>query len=176
MIVSDYQPAWPDEFHRIELVLRGALGSLCKEVHHVGSTAIPTLPAKPVLDIDVELASPDSQAEVSARLSGLGYFYQGDLGISDRHAYGRSSETVPWSSPSRQWMNHHLYVCPASSRELARHLWFRDQLRADARLRDEYRAIKEQALALAEGDRSRYVVEKERLGREFFRRVLGESK
>jgi GrpB-like predicted nucleotidyltransferase (UPF0157 family) len=176
MIVSDYQAAWPDEFHRIKLVLRDTLGSLCKEVHHVGSTAIPALAAKPVLDIDVELAPPDSLAEVSARLSGLGYFYQGELGITDRHAYGRSSETVPWSTPSRQWMNHHLYVCPVGSRELARHLWFRDRLRADARLRDEYRAIKEQALALAGDDRSRYVAEKERLGRDFFRRVLDELK
>jgi GrpB-like predicted nucleotidyltransferase (UPF0157 family) len=69
-------------------------------------------------------------------------------------------------------MQQHLYACPNGSLELARHLRFRDRLRASAPLRQEYRELKEQALSIAAGVRQIHVDEKERLGHEFFERLL----
>src|SRR5213078_3075606 len=96
----------------------------------------------------------------------IGYLYEGERGITGRHSYRLAQ---PYD-PSR--MQHHLYVCAASSPELARHLNFRDSLVASAELRAEYAAIKRCALDISEGDRQRYVEQKEKLGAEFFARVL----
>jgi len=73
----------------------------------------------------------------------------------------------------RLWLEHHLYVCPSASRELRRHLRFRDRLRAEPELRARYEAVKTEALTIASGSRARYVEEKARIGQAFFEEVLG---
>lgn len=171
-IVVEYDPNWPREFEALASVLEAALGELAAHIHHVGSTSIPGMSAKPILDIDVELVPGASCAEVSALLSPLGYEYEGDLGIPERYAYARVASDVPRSTERTTWPEHHLYVCPAGSLELARHLHFRDALRADQALCREYVNIKREALRLAAGVRRVYVEEKARLGERFFRKVL----
>ena len=128
--------------------------------------------AKPILDIDIELAPDVPVAAASAVLASLGYEYEGDLGIADRHAYRNVSPAVPFSKQRTVWPCHHLYVCPHGSIELARHLLFRDKLRSSEVLREEYRELKQVALRRAGGVRQVYVDEKERLGAAFFHRVL----
>lgn len=171
-IVVEYDPAWASEFEAISGVLARALGPLATAIHHVGSTSIPGMCAKPVLDIDIELAPQTCIAAVSEALATLGYEYQGERGIADRHAYGRLSPNVPYSELRSVWMEQHVYACPPYALELARHLKFRDKLRASAALRHEYRELKERALSIAPGVRQTYVDEKERLGHEFFERVI----
>jgi GrpB-like predicted nucleotidyltransferase (UPF0157 family) len=171
-IVVEYDPAWACEFEALSIVLKDALGPLALAIHHVGSTSISGMCAKPILDIDIVIASGSDLTAVSQVLATLGYRYEGELGITDRHAYKRVSSSVPYSASHAQWMEQHVYVCPAHSMELARHLKFRDKLRANAALRNEYRALKERALAIASGERQIYVDEKEKLGHEFFERVI----
>jgi GrpB-like predicted nucleotidyltransferase (UPF0157 family) len=171
-IVVDYDPTWPDEAAALIAVLQPALGDLTTAIHHVGSTSIPGMMAKPVLDIDVELVPGAAVEAASAALVTLGYTFRGDLGIPERYAYGRPSPDVPYSAARSVWPTHHLYVCPHGSAELARHLRFRDRLRASAALRAEYVALKLEALRRAEGVREVYVDEKARLGAEFFAKVI----
>ncbi len=172
MIVEPYQPAWADEFRELSEILKHHLGSLALRVHHVGSTAIPGMPAKSILDINVEIAADILLNDVSNRLAELGYIFQDDLGIPDRYAFERRDDSTPLKLPRRQWQNHHLYVCPTFSKELRRQLHFRDALVASPELRDEYRRIKEQAVKAAGNERRIYTVTKEKLGAEFFARVL----
>lgn len=172
-IVVAYDPIWPKEFAALASVLAEALGPIAREIHHVGSTAIPGMAAKPILDIDVELAPGVHAAAVSAALARLGYEYQGDQGISGRYAYRSLSPAVPFCKERAVWPHHHLYVCPHDSMELERHLRFRNRLRSSAQLRKEYLQVKQEALARAKGVRQVYVDEKERLGLAFFRKVLG---
>lgn len=171
-IVVDYDPAWPGEAEALIAVLCPVLGRLAAAIHHVGSTSIPGMMGKPVLDIDIELVPGTSVEAASEALATLGYDFRGDLGIPDRYAYGRPTPDVPFSAARTVWMAHHLYVCPHGSAELARHLRFRDRLRASAALREEYAAIKREALRVAQGVRQTYVDEKARLCDDFVARVV----
>jgi GrpB-like predicted nucleotidyltransferase (UPF0157 family) len=172
-IVVEYDRAWAHEFDALAAVLASALGDLARAIHHVGSTAIPGMPAKPVLDIDIELAPDVPVAAASQALARLGYEYQGDLGVKDRYAYRRVSPPVPFSQGRAVWPVHHLYVCPHGSAELARHLLFRDRLRACPALRQEYTELKYEALRRANGVWQLYVDEKAHLAEAFFPKVLG---
>src|ERR1700739_2629558 len=81
VVIQDYDPRWPQMFEmlrsRIAVVLNGGAHS----IEHVGSTAVPGLAAKPVIDIDVLLRSASDLPLVIRRLADLGYDYRGDLGV-----------------------------------------------------------------------------------------------
>ncbi len=171
-LVVEYDPKWIEEFDAIAVVLAEAFGSLANNIYHVGSTAIPGMIAKPVLDIDVELAPGVDIPTATSILIPIGYEYEGDLGIPDRYAYRNTSPAVPFSNYRTSWMHHHLYVCPHESAELAKMLLFRDKLRNSAVLRKEYMQLKQKVLRIAKGVRQIYVDEKTRLGDDFFKRVL----
>lgn len=152
-IVVEYDPAWPRQFEAIAAVLADAMGALAVRIHHIGSTSIPGMAAKPVLDIDIELAPGVTVAAATAALEPLGYKYEGEKGIPDRHAYKNISSAVPYSPECATWLDHHLYVCPHGAAELARHLLFRDKLRNSAALRQEYLELKQECLRRARGER-----------------------
>ena len=119
--VVDYDPSWPALFEDIAAPLRAVfVGGLLTRIEHVGSTSVPGLPAKPIIDIDVVIPSRADLPEAIARLATLGYVHQGDLGITSRKSF-RQPEITP---------RHNLYVCAEDSPELRRHLAFRDYLRA----------------------------------------------
>jgi GrpB-like predicted nucleotidyltransferase (UPF0157 family) len=169
-IIQDYRREWTQEFVDLQAVLKHILGNLAIEIHHVGSTSIPGMLAKPILDIDVEISDRVPIETISARLRLAGYEYQGTQGIPDRHAYGRESDSVPFVDPPRVWMKHHLYVLPAGATELRRHLHFRDSLVASPELQAEYRELKQRCATAASGDRTMYQTAKE--ASPFFERVL----
>jgi GrpB-like predicted nucleotidyltransferase (UPF0157 family) len=117
--IADYDASWPATFAVLRDRVASVLGALALRIDHVGSTAVPGLPAKPIIDLDVVIACLERLPEVVARLETLGYWHEGDLGVPGREAF-----ISPAAAPA-----HHLYVCPADSEELARHLAFRDYLR-----------------------------------------------
>jgi len=120
VIVLDYDPDWPRLFERLRRPIWHAVEDVAVSIEHVGSTSVPGLAAKPVIDIDVVVAGPDV-VRVTARLTALGYEHLGDLGVAGREAF----RGPPGSPP------HHLYVCPTDSPALANHLAIRDFLRSD---------------------------------------------
>jgi GrpB-like predicted nucleotidyltransferase (UPF0157 family) len=119
VIVSHYDPNWPRVFESLRKPIAEALGELAAAIEHVGSTAVPGLAAKPVIDIDVLLASEIMLPVAIERLASVGYIHRGDLGILGREAFREPANDPP----------HHLYVCPPSSAEFQRHIAFRDYLR-----------------------------------------------
>ena len=124
-LVSEYNPAWPSWFLRVREVLAERLGATCLAIEHVGSTAVPGMTAKPIIDIIVVIER-DMFQTVSALLDELGYRHQGDLGIQGREAFRLESCAVTAGLPP-----HHLYVCPRESEELKKQIAFRDYLRAN---------------------------------------------
>ncbi|HYF71172.1 MAG TPA: GrpB family protein [Nocardioides sp.] len=134
--VVPYSSEWPAWFERVATDLRAALAEVPSAVvEHVGSTAVPGLAAKPVIDVDVIVDESEVAAAVAA-LEGLGYVHRGDLGVPGREAFA-----APDDDPRR-----HVYVCRAGTLHVRNHLAVRDVLRQRADLRDEYGAVK---LALA---------------------------
>jgi GrpB-like predicted nucleotidyltransferase (UPF0157 family) len=141
--IIPYNPAWPLIFEGLKVVYASALGRLALAIEHVGSTAVPGLAAKPIIDIDVVIPSRAVLGEVIPRLAALGYRHQGDLGVPGREAFTREGvDEVPRDSTGRRWPAHQLYICAADGDELRRHLLFRDWLRTHPVSLGEYGMLK----------------------------------
>ena len=140
VIVLPYDAGWRDAFLKIERELKGALKDLAISVEHVGSTSVEGLSAKPCIDIDVVIEGESALDAVISALYEIGYIHEGNLGIEGREAFKYTDKP--------HLMSHHLYVCPRDSRELYRHITFRDFLRTHPEARREYCAVKEKAAEL----------------------------
>ncbi len=174
MILAPHNPVWATEFALLREVYLGALGPLILRVEHVGSTAVPYLSAKPILDIDIVMPGYEMFPGIESGLRGLGYTHNGDQGIGGREAFKEQDREAPYTWPRRTWIEHHLYVCAADGAELRRHLLFRDALRARADFRHEYERLKVAVAARSDGDRRVYARIKEIECRAFVERVLRE--
>jgi GrpB-like predicted nucleotidyltransferase (UPF0157 family) len=160
--IADYDPQWPDQFETLRSRISAALGDLAIAIEHVGSTAVPGLAAKPVIDIDVLMRSGADLPLVISRLALLGYNYRGDLGVPGREAF----RTLPGDVP------HHLYVCETDSQEYRRHIAFRDHLRTHPEDANAYATLK-RSLADKFGDqREAYNQAKSQFVEEIVRQAL----
>ena len=150
--VLPYDRAWKIAFEAIRQELVAALGDLALEVEHVGSTSVEGLSAKPCIDIDVVIEDNRVFEAVVRRLETIGYIHEGNLGVEGREAFKYTDK------PHLQ--THHLYVCPQDSRELCRHIMFRDYLRAHPEAAEKYGRIKEEAARLFPNDIEKYIAYK----------------
>ncbi|MCL6604835.1 MAG: GrpB family protein [Paenibacillus sp.] len=156
VIIEDYNNEWPMKFQFLKGILLNQLDSLAIEIEHVGSTSVPGLAAKPIIDVDIVIHSVDDLPEVIHRLSELGYFHEGDLGIKDREAFKRSDNKVPYNNEMNDKPEHHLYVCIKESEELKRHILFRELLRANPVLVEEYGMLKKELAEKYQDNRQAY--------------------
>ncbi len=141
ILVVEYDPAWPLRFERLRQEYAWAMSAAAVPVvaiEHVGSTAVPGLAAKPVIDCDIVVARQDVAA-ASQVLAGLGFTPLGELGIPLRWAF-REPERLAATNT---------YVVAQGSLSLRNHLAVRDILRADTGLREQYAAVKRRAGAMA---------------------------
>lgn len=143
--VVEYDPAWPAAFQAIARRAAATIGEQVTTVEHVGSTSVPGLAAKPVVDLAVVVREEDVPHAVE-RLATLGYTYQGERGIAGRHAF---------RSPPGE-AKHHLYVCVPESPGLRDHLLFRDHLRAHPDAARAYAGLKRRLALQHRDDRDAY--------------------
>lgn len=146
--VVPYDPRWPALFDQAARELDDALGPFITAVHHVGSTAVPGLCAKPVLDLLVSIPSFDEAVELAPRLEALGYEFRPDEEVPDRHYFRRRRGTA---------RTHHLSLAEPSSRHHRVTLAFRDALRADPREAEVYAALKLELARRFPHDRAAYL-------------------
>ena len=149
VIVLPYDEHWAQDFLQIREELQAALGELAQKIEHVGSTSVRGLSAKPIIDIDVVIKDYSSFDAVISALEGIGYHYEGDLGIAGREAFKYEGKY--------HLQKHHLYVCPQDSDELKRHIAFRDYLRSHPEAVREYSLIKEEGAKLYPFDIEKYI-------------------
>src|SRR5688572_23931561 len=124
IVVVDYDPAWPEIFEQLRAYVWSAVHDVALAVEHVGSTSVPGLAAKPIIDMSVIVASEHKVPVTIARLATLGYVHLGTLGVEGREAFRR-----PEGLPAHKLPAHNLYVCPQGSLGLQNHLAVRDHLR-----------------------------------------------
>ena len=148
--VVDYDSKWVNDFNQIKGEIEEALKDLVLAVEHVGSTSVPLLAAKPIIDLDVVIDQNDLK-EVIFLLENHGYIYEGDLGLKDREAFRYEGK--------EHLRTHHLYVCPQDSKELKRHLAFRNYLRKHPNIVKEYGKIKKEVAKLYPNDIEKIVSE-----------------
>jgi GrpB-like predicted nucleotidyltransferase (UPF0157 family) len=150
--IVSYDAAWPIGFEHERSRLVQLLGdSITGGVHHVGSTAVPGLDAKPVIDILVGVADLESARVHVDRLVELGYHY----------APYRAGEMLWFCKPDPARRTHHLHLVPAGSSRFRDELAFRDYLRAHSDVAEAYAALKRRLAATFEHDREAYTKAKE---------------
>ena len=145
--LETYQHQWKVEFEQLRQVISELLKGISATIEHVGSTAIPGMIAKPILDIDIIPEHKESLAEISKKLERAGYRSKGDQGIPGRFAFRQNNQFTPVTEQEIKWMSHHLYVCYANSLALKNHLLFRDALLNDEQLVQNYHQLKKDLLA-----------------------------
>jgi GrpB-like predicted nucleotidyltransferase (UPF0157 family) len=134
--VREYDPAWPELYAREEARIREALGARVVRLEHAGSTSVPTLPAKPIIDIVLEVADSGHEPAYVPALEAAGYV----LRIREPEWFAHRMFKGPDT-------NVNLHVFSAGCEETDRMLLFRDWLRANAADRERYATVKRELAA-----------------------------
>jgi GrpB-like predicted nucleotidyltransferase (UPF0157 family) len=147
-----YDADWPvraaAELHRIE----EALGAVAARLEHIGSTAVPGLAAKPILDLQVSVVAIEQQVGYVGALERLGYLFVAAPQSPDQHFF---------AMPPDRPRSHHLHVCAVGSHNELRHVAVRDFLRAHDGEAARYAALKRELVARHPQDRLAYMAGKE---------------
>ena len=146
-----YDAAWPRRFEEEVRLLRDVLGPwLSGSIEHIGSTAVPGLAAKPVIDIMAAVHSLDASRPAIAALNDAGYCY----------APYRADAEHWFCKPSPEFRTHHLHLVPGDSRQWVEAIGFRDYLRAQPETAMAYERLKRELAAQHRDDREAYTAAK----------------
>lgn len=152
IVVAEADPAWASWFEQVRDRVWPAVADVAVRIDHVGSTSVPGLAAKPIIDVDVVVAAGAAVRPVLDRLATIGYRWRGDLGVPGREAFA-----PPGGSDLPR---HHLYLVVDGNRAHLDHVLLRDLLRADEGARRRYADLKLANVELAAGDMDVYVAAK----------------
>jgi GrpB-like predicted nucleotidyltransferase (UPF0157 family) len=145
--IHAYDPEWPARFLEEAMSLEGAIKEwMAGPIEHIGSTAVPGLCAKPVIDIMIPVHSLDDARPALGVLERFGYHY-----------WPYKADEMHWfCKPSERVRTHHVHMVPLESRLFQERLAFRDALRGDAEVRQEYSELKWSLARVHGGDREAY--------------------
>ncbi len=158
-----HDPRWADAFVHEGARIVAALGDVLVRIHHVGSTSIADIVAKPVIDILLEVSSLDALDMRATRLGALGYEAKGEFGIAGRRYFRKDD-----AHGSR---THQVHAFAAGFADVQRHLDFRDYLRAHPDVARAYGVLKQELARRAGSDVASYTDAKTPFVREVERRA-----
>jgi GrpB-like predicted nucleotidyltransferase (UPF0157 family) len=161
--IVEHHPGWAALAATACRDIQRVAGDLIADLQHVGSTAVPDLPAKPILDIAAGVQTPEAISELIKRLPDIGYIYRGDGGTEGGHLF------VQESSPDVRTI--HLHVVACHDTQWRNYLLFRDLLRRDVAIRQQYAALKQELGHRFRDDRKSYTDAKH----DFIRGVLAQG-
>jgi GrpB-like predicted nucleotidyltransferase (UPF0157 family) len=147
--VQAYNPEWAQAFEREAELLRVLVGAEFIAAHHIGSTSIPTIVAKPIVDILLEVHSIARLDLLAESMRGHGYQAMGEYGLPGRRYFRKHTHAGVRS--------HHVHAYEAGNPEIHRHLAFRDFLLAHPAIAAEYSALKQQLALAHPNDMAAYV-------------------
>lgn len=144
--IIPYDPAWEILFATERARIAAAIGQQVLAIEHVGSTSVPNLAAKPILDIAIGVEALDDVPACVAPLTNLGYEYKGEHGLPERHYFTRGT-------PNR---THHLHMVVVGQYQWSTLVPFRDHLRRNPETLAQYQQLKEELAARFPHDRLAY--------------------
>ena len=147
-----HEPEWHVLFAAEAEAIRSHAGDIAVDVQHVGSTAVPGLVAKPILDIALAVSTPDAVRRAADRLRDAGYL--------DRGSAGRDGGHLLVKDVAPDVRSVHVHIVEITDPQWRDYLRFRDALRADATLRGAYAELKTELLKAHAGDRRAYTAGK----------------
>lgn len=162
--VLPYDPGWPAAFDAQASRIRAALGDLSFRLHHIGSTSVAGLCAKPIIDMLLEVSDLKQLEARTSALEALGYEAKGEFGIPERRYFPRND-----ASGLR---THQLHAFVATSAAVIRHLAFRDYLRAHPAVRLAYGELKRELARQFPHDADAYMDGKDAFIKDYEARAL----
>lgn len=147
--LAPYTLEWHRRFEEEKALLQASIGQYVLEIQHVGSTSIPGMTAKPIIDIAVAVESFEEATVCIGPLDALGYEYRGEYGIPRRHYFVKGDPRT-----------YHLHMNEIGSRAWENQVLFRDYLIAHPQLAEEYAALKVDLAQRHPTNREAYVDEK----------------
>ncbi|RLL48291.1 GrpB family protein [Oceanobacillus piezotolerans] len=160
--VASYTEEWAGIFASEAEKLRSTFGEELVEVHHIGSTSVHGLKAKPIIDIMIIVKEISRVDYYNKDLQFLGYEPMGENGITGRRFFQKGGNN----------RSHHIHIFQIGSPEITRHLAFRDYLRAHPKVRNKYGALKEQLANRFPWDIEAYINGKNELVREIEQKAV----
>jgi GrpB-like predicted nucleotidyltransferase (UPF0157 family) len=174
MLIQAYTKNWIEDFNQISKVINNALAHLNISIEHVGSTAVPELAAKPIIDIDIAFRKDVGFDDVKKGLEKIGYYHNGNQGIPNRHVFKRGKTAALHGVLDT--IVHHLYVCPIDSEEVEKHILFRDYLRTNEDARVQYQNLKYAIAEEVKQDRKKYAEVKEVKASAFINAIIEKAR
>ncbi len=169
MLLIEYNADWINQFEIIKGKLLEALVGLCINIEHIGSTAVPKLAAKPIIDIDIVYNEIPDFEKIKITLESAGYFHNGNQSVEGREVFKRTGNK---EDEALDTIAHHLYVCRYNCPELHRHILLRNYLRKNQDARSFYMNLKYQIAQEANNDRKLYASIKEMKASSFINYVV----
>jgi GrpB-like predicted nucleotidyltransferase (UPF0157 family) len=173
MLLQKYSTSWINDFTALKSEIEIALKGIACTVEHVGSTAVPNLDSKPVIDIDIVFSKQEDFEKIKSALEIIGYYHNGNQGIEDRDVFKRNGKQ---SNEISDTIRHHLYACPVHSKALERHILFRNFLQKNEWARIQYQQLKYELAEKANQDQKVYAALKELHVNDFIDSTIEEEK
>jgi len=161
IVIVDYDPHWPEKFQKHAAIISRALGSKALVIEHVGSTSVPWLAAKPIIDIDVIVEDSGNEDAYFPDLLAAGYVLRVREPDWHEHRMFRTPE-----------LDAHIHIFSPGCVEVARHIAFRNHLRSHAEDRLRYEALKRKLAKEDWPDMNAYARAKSELVEEIVARAL----
>ncbi len=133
--LSDYAEIWPIEFRKEKIRISNALEGLNIQVEHIGSTSVPGMIAKPIVDIALITKNDEALDHIISKLTELGYEFRGQHNEEDPE-----HRCFVLNRNGKRYF--HIHMMNQTSKDLVTHVKFRDKLRNYPELRDEYNRLK----------------------------------
>ncbi|MFD2178237.1 GrpB family protein [Veronia pacifica] len=161
--VVEYRESWVEDYaNEKKALLSTANAENIVAIHHVGSTSVKGLAAKPIIDIILEVRSLERLDQDNDLLASLGYEAKGEFGIAGRRYFQKGGAK----------RTHHIHAFLSGVDDVHRHLAFRDYLSAFPEVADEYAALKQEGAASCNNDSDRYCNHKNDFVREHEARAI----
>jgi GrpB-like predicted nucleotidyltransferase (UPF0157 family) len=171
IFLADYSPDWPRRFEEEHQRLQDAIGEWAVAIEHVGSTSIPGIAAKPIIDIAVALSELCDALFCITPLTQLGYVCLGEFGIAERIYFRKDTATpLPGQTTNGVGRTHQIHMYARTHPQFINHLALRDYLRANPGARQEYEDLKRR-LAAELDDIEQYADAKSDLIRDILQRA-----
>lgn len=133
VVIQEYDSKWEQAFQEEKQALQAILKDNCVDIHHIGSTSVPGLAAKPIIDIMPVVKSLVAVDQAAGEFQAIGYEFLGEFGIPGRRYLRKGGDN--------RTHNVHIFA-QSDTLNISRHLGFRDYLRAHPDARDAYVALK----------------------------------
>ncbi|TET77291.1 MAG: GrpB family protein [Candidatus Heimdallarchaeota archaeon] len=161
--LKPYNPQWKEFFKKEKKLISSVITAFLIDIQHIGSTAIPNIVAKPIIDVAVAIDSLDNIEKIIPPLENIGFIYRGEQGIPDRHMFVKGGEN---------YRTHHLHVMQKDHYEWNKHILFRDYLKKHPNDAKQYSELKQKLFLKYGNDREKYTESKS----EFIQNIIEKAK